>query len=51
MIFILSSLLVSIIGLVIYCIATTSNPKEIGRLMFFAGMLVFLLHADTLARL
>ena len=35
-------LLVSLIGLVIYAIATTEKPKEIGRLMFACGMLVFL---------
>ena len=40
------SLLVAIVGLLIYVLATTS-PKvtEIGRLMFFAGLLAFLLEA------
>lgn len=36
------SLLVCIVGLVIYAIASTEKSKEIGRLMFACGMLTFL---------
>ncbi len=48
--YILVSLLVCIVGLVIYVVSTGSKPNEIGRLMFFAGMLAFLLlvRADTI---
>ena len=37
------SLLVCVIGLVIYFIATKGEVKEAGRLAYFAGLLAFLL--------
>jgi hypothetical protein len=47
---ILLSLLVAIIGLVIYALAA-GKMVEIGRLMFGCGLLAFLLHADEVIRL
>ena len=38
-----SSAAVAIIGLVVYLVATPPRPSEVGRLAFFAGLLVFLL--------
>lgn len=46
------SLLVSIVGLVIYLISTEPKRAEVGRLMFACGMLVFLFQsAPVLAHL
>jgi hypothetical protein len=36
------SLLVCLVGLVIYALSTTAKPQEIGRLMFACGLLAFL---------
>ena len=40
------SLLVAVIGLLIYALTTNAKLIEIGRLMFFAGLLAFLLLAS-----
>ena len=37
------SVLVCIVGLVVYALAQTAKPAEIGRLMFKEGLLVSLL--------
>lgn len=37
------SLLVSLVGLVIYGISVNAKAQELGRLMFAIGLLVFLL--------
>ena len=39
------SLLVALVGLIIYLAVRPDNPKpmEVGRIMFFAGLLAFLL--------
>lgn len=38
---------VMVVGLVMFILCTSATPKEIGRLMFFAGMLVVLLGSKT----
>ena len=37
------SLLIAIIGLVVYVVSTNGKAQEIGRLMFACGLLAFLL--------
>lgn len=37
------SLLVAIIGVLMYALCTNAKLQEIGRLLFFAGILAFLL--------
>ncbi len=37
------SLIVSVIGLVIYFVATNPKVNEVGRTMFWTGLLAFLL--------
>jgi hypothetical protein len=37
------SLLVALVGLVVYALASNPKAAEIGRLMFACGLLVFLL--------
>jgi hypothetical protein len=37
------SLLVSLLGLLIYALASSPKAAEVGRLMFACGLLVFLL--------
>jgi Na+/phosphate symporter len=37
------SLLICIIGLLVYALSKDGRVQEIGRLMFFAGLLAFLL--------
>lgn len=37
------SLLVALIGVLMYALCTDGKLSEIGRLMFFAGLLAFLL--------
>jgi hypothetical protein len=37
------SLLVAIIGLLVYVLASNAKAVEAGRLMYFAGLLAFLL--------
>jgi hypothetical protein len=39
-------LLVSLIGLLMYVLATNGKLVEIGRIMFWVGLLVFLLHVE-----
>lgn len=50
---ILLSVLVCVIGLVIYIGAKPENPKlaEVGRLMFFTGLLAFLLQTPAIVAL
>jgi hypothetical protein len=38
-----ASLLVALLGLVIYLIATNPKVGEVGRIAFFAGLLAFLI--------
>lgn len=37
------SLLVALVGILMYAFCTNSKLVEVGRLLFFAGMLAFLL--------
>lgn len=48
---VLLSVLVAIIGVLMY--ALSANPKlaELGRIMFFAGLLAFLLQSDKVIAL
>lgn len=39
---ILLPLLIALIGLVVWLIATNAKVAEVGRIMFFCGLLVFL---------
>lgn len=47
-------LLVAILGVLMYALATNGKIQEIGRIMFFCGLLTFLLelgnHATALLR-
>lgn len=38
-------LLIALVGVVIYALSTTPKPAEIGRIMFWVGLLAFLLVA------
>lgn len=38
-----TSLLIAIIGLIIYLASTTGKPQEVGRIMFWVGLLAFLI--------
>lgn len=42
------SLLVALIGLILYVIAKDSKMQEIGRIMFFVGLLAFLFTGGAL---
>ena len=37
------SLIVAVIGLVIYFVATNAKVNEVGRIMFWTGLLAFLI--------
>lgn len=39
------SLLVAIIGLILYLLTLTPKVNEVGRIMFFVGLLAFLMTA------
>jgi Na+/phosphate symporter len=39
------SLLVALIGLILYFIATNPKVQELGRICFFSGLLAFLLRS------
>ena len=39
----ISALLVALVGVLMYALSANPKLQEIGRLMFFAGMLAFLL--------
>lgn len=41
------SLLVAIVGLIIFVLSSTPKPQEIGKIMFLCGLLAFLLVAYT----
>lgn len=41
------SLIIALIGLVIYAVSVNPKLAEIGRLMFGSGLFVFLLHTGT----
>jgi Na+/phosphate symporter len=43
MIIVLSSLVICIVGLIMYALATNAKVVEIGRIMFAFGLLAFLL--------
>jgi hypothetical protein len=49
--FIYLSLLVMIIGGLIYFISTNAKWMELGRIMFFCGLLAFLLRGDAIMKL
>lgn len=40
-------LLVALVGLLMYVLATNPKVQELGRLMFFAGLFVALLHGSS----
>jgi hypothetical protein len=42
------SLLVAIIGLLVYALAANPKVSELGRISYFAGLLAFLLQAAQL---
>lgn len=42
---------VALLGLLIYALSSTTKPAEVGRVMFLAGLFVFLLHSDYIMRL
>lgn len=44
-------LLFALIGLLMYFLASNGKVAEIGRMMFFAGLLAFLLRADQISTL
>ena len=41
------SLLVAIIGLIVYLMAEKPKPVEVGRILFWTGVLAFLLRFST----
>jgi len=43
-------LLVALIGVLMYALCTNPKLSEIGRIMFWTGLLAFLLHADALLK-
>ena len=43
------SLLVSVIGLLVYALSNSGKWSEIGRLAYFAGLLAFLLQQSGVA--
>ncbi len=45
------SLLVCVIGVLMYALSANPKLSEIGRLAYFAGLLAFLLQADKLVGL
>jgi Na+/phosphate symporter len=45
------SALVALIGVLMYALAANPKLQEIGRISYFAGLLVFLLQADKLIAL
>jgi hypothetical protein len=42
------SLLVAVVGVLMYALSVNAKVQEIGRIGFFAGLLVFLLRAEKL---
>lgn len=42
------SVLVAIVGLLMYALAVNAKPQEIGRIMFFSGLLATLLNSDKI---
>ena len=46
--FVYLSLLVCVIGLLMYALATNGKLVEVGRIMFGCGLLAFLLQAATI---
>lgn len=45
------SLLIAIIGLLMYALAANPKVCEIGRIMFFSGCLAFLLQAGSVVKM
>ncbi len=48
---ILLSVAICIVGLVLYLIASTAKPMEVGRLMFAVGLLAYLMRSTTIISL
>ncbi len=42
------TLLIAVIGVLMYALATNGKLQEIGRISFFAGLLAFLLVSDRI---
>jgi Na+/phosphate symporter len=42
-----SSLLIAVVGLLMYALSASAKLVEIGRIMFFCGLLAFLLAAGS----
>ena len=51
MITIMPPLLVCVLGALVYAMATNPKLSEMGRLAFFAGLLVTLLYAERVVKL
>jgi hypothetical protein len=45
------TLLVALVGLLMYILAANPKLQEIGRILFFAGVLAFLLNSEKLLTL
>lgn len=45
------AVLVSIVGLIIYLVIQHPKVSDVGRIMFFVGLLVFLLYLTTGGRM
>jgi len=43
-------LLIALIGVLMYALCTNPKLQEIGRIMFWTGLLAFLLHGNDLVR-
>lgn len=50
MIIVYLSLLVAVLGALVYALSTNPKVSELGRMSFFAGLLAFLLHADEILK-
>lgn len=44
-------LFVALIGVLMFALCTNPKLSEIGRIMFWTGLLAFLLHSDALLRI
>jgi hypothetical protein len=44
------SLLVALVGCLVYALSANPKVSELGRIAFFAGLLAFLLHVDEIVR-
>jgi hypothetical protein len=48
---VLLSLLVAIVGILVYALSTNGKVQELGRIAYFAGLLVFLWQAQEVVTL